>query len=145
MEQHHKPINDKIYLYILKTIMVLSFLLICSINQDGLPVFIYLLMVVIEFFNSFNYSNIGINWEAGLLPILVMGTLIVFCSNIRYGNFKILLLCFIALLFFLISESGMLNIKNYISISYGFLVPIIVFILTSTLLIIKVFKIKEKQ
>lgn len=142
MEQHRKPIDDKIYLKILKTIMICSFLLICSMSQDGLPVFVYLLIAFIEFINSFTYDNTGISWELGLLPILLMGTLIVFCSNIKYGNFKLLLLCFTALLLFIISEMGILNIDSYSKISTMFLIPTIMFILSSVFLIKKSFKIK---
>lgn len=140
MEQHHKPINDKIYLYILNTSMIFSFFLICSITQDGLPVFVYLLLMVIEFFNSFAYVNTGINWEAGLAPVLVMVALVIFCSYDKFKNKYLMIICFFALLIFLISETGILKTENYMRINYLFIIPFLIYILSSFLLIFYNFK-----
>lgn len=135
MEMHHKKNNN----FILKTLFILSFFLVCSINQDGQPMFILLLIYFIEFFNSFTYKNFGINWIAVLLPIITMGTLIIFSSYEKYKNGYLMILCFISLLMVIVSETGVLNSNNYKIISYEFIIPLVLFIFSSVSLIIKVF------
>lgn len=124
---------------ILKAVCILSFLLICSVNGDGLPIFIYLLISFIEFFNSFTYHNLGITWEAGLIPILVMGTLMLFCSHNKFRNIYFMFFCFTSLLAFIVSEMGILNIYNLKKISLQFILPFLIFLSSSVIIIFKTF------
>jgi|GEM_PF-780953 len=127
------------HMQVFKHLFILSFLLICSINQDDLPIFVYLLLSFIEFFNSFTYHNIGISWELGLMPVLVIGTLIIFCSYNKFRNVYLMILCLISLLIFIISETGILNVTSYSRISFQFVIPLSVFIISSIILIVKIF------
>lgn len=127
----------------LKVISITSFLLICTIHENSVPIFLYILMAFVDFFNSFMYNNLGINWEACAILFLVLGTLIIFSSYKKFKNGYLMILCFISLLMILISETGILDSNNYIRISYEFIVPLMIFIVSSIILIFKVFSKKE--
>ncbi len=124
----------------LKIISIISFLMIFSMNPKGFPVFIILLICLVDFVQSFTYNNLGISWETGTLAILTIGSLIAFLKCRKYKDRYSFIFCFIALLIAALFLSEAFNQNNYERISFGFVIPLAIFIISSLILIIKNFK-----
>lgn len=128
----------------LKIIAIISFLLICSIDQKGFPIstilIIYSFVSFQELFNSGNQNDIL--WEGIMLPILIIGTLITFYKCRENKDKYIQLLCFIALLLSIINLTGICNPNNYFkpSLPISFILPMVIFVISSLILIMKNFK-----
>jgi len=124
----------------LKRIAAISFLLTCSIHDVGEPIFIFLFMYLIEFFNSFGYQNAGIEWGLGILSVVVLGTLYLFRISNKFSDRFFTLFYIISLFAYLLTSTGILDQSNYRNISIWFVVPFLVFIVSSIMVIKKSFK-----
>lgn len=133
---------------ILKIIVITSFLFICSIDQVGLPIIIEIFIFLYQFVNDIIVpSSIGIFWEGGLLTGLVISSLIILWLCKIYKDKYILLLCFIALLSSTFMFTGIFNPYNYYkrTLPISFILPMSIFIISSTILIVKNFKKKKSK
>ncbi|MGG7470143.1 hypothetical protein ACVVIH_16200 [Chryseobacterium arthrosphaerae] len=126
---------------ILKIISVISFLLIGSLDPKGFPAFIMVLIYLVDFVQSFTYSNLGISWEGGIVGISVIAMLIFIVKSNSYKNRYFLLLCFAGLLGAAINFTGILNLGEHYNMAtfLWFIIPFSVFIISSLLLIAKNF------
>ncbi|RXM39434.1 hypothetical protein BOQ62_11240 [Chryseobacterium sp. CH21] len=135
-------------LSVIKIISVLSFLMICSVERDDLPVFIYIFWGLFQFINdivSLSFSQHTILWE-GIAIIPLIGTLYVFLSAGKYKDRYLMLLCFIALLSILFSLM-VPNIFYKDSISklrLSFIIPFLIFVISSIYTLILVFRNNKK-
>lgn len=128
---------------ILKIISIISFLLICGIDQKGFPVFIALLIYLFVFTQELFYSGNSndIPWEALIIPLLIIGNLIVFWIYKIYRDKYFIVLCFIALLLSTFVFTGITNPYNYHQdLPLSFILPMSIFIISSIILIVKNFK-----
>ncbi|SIT21399.1 hypothetical protein SAMN05421786_109104 [Chryseobacterium ureilyticum] len=129
---------------ILKVIVIISFLLICSIDQKGFPILITLIIYsFVAFQELFYYGNIDdIFWEGIIFPILIIGTLITFYKCAQYKDRYIELVCIIALFLSIIILTGILNSYNYYKriLPMSFIIPASIFIISSLILIVKNFR-----
>lgn len=124
-----------------KVIVIISFLLICSIDQKGFPILITLIIYsFVAFQELFYYGNIDdIFWEGILFPILIIGTLITFYKCAQYKDRYIELVCIIALFLSIIILTGILNSYKRI-LPMSFIIPASIFIISSLILIVKNFR-----
>lgn len=133
---------------ILKVISAISFLLICSPDKEELPVFIYLLLFLYQFINdivSLSFSKHDIFWQ-GLTVIPVIGTIIIYLRCIKYKDRYLILFCFIALMSILIVSilaSPVLNCQKLLQIS--FCIPLVIFIGSSVLSLLLIFRDKKNN
>lgn len=128
---------------ILKLISIVSYMMICSIDPKGFPIFVLLLIYLVDFFQSFTYNNLEISWNSFITCILTIGTLSVFLKCRKYKDKYLLIFCFISLLLSTIIYTGILNPSNYYYQNQSlkwFAVPFFVFVLSSLSLIILNFK-----
>lgn len=124
---------------ILKLISIVSYMMICSIDQKGFPIFVLLLVYLVDFFQSFTYNSLEISWNSFITCILTIGTLSVFLKCRKYKDKYLLIFCFISLLLSTIIYTGILNPSNYYYQNQSlkwFAVPFFVFVLSSLSLII---------
>lgn len=131
----------------LKIIAIISFLLICSIDQKGFPIstilIIYSFVSFQELFNSGNLNDIL--WEGIILPILISGTLITFYKCRENKDKYIQLLCFIVLLLSIVNLTGICNPNNYFkpNLPVSFILPTSIFVISSIILIVLAFNKKK--
>lgn len=123
----------------LKIISIVSYLLICSTDQKGFPIIIMLLIYLVDFFQSFTYNNLGISWSSFILSTLTIATLFVFFKCKHYTDKYLQIFCFLALLISLTVFSGIFNF-NYSILNLYFLLPFLIFIISSITLIFISFK-----
>lgn len=122
----------------MKTLKIISFvsvLLICGLQEVGLPIFFSIFYIIVNFFVNINYIDIDF-WIGGILGFSLLGTLIIYllCRN---GKDRFLLLfCVIALLPAILYLTGSVEPANYKRISFWFIVPFTIFIISSIWLII---------
>jgi hypothetical protein len=131
-------------LSVIKIISVLSFLMICSIDRDDLPLFIYIIFGLYQFINdivSLSFSQHNILWE-GIAMIPLIGTLYVFLSSGKYKDRYLMLLCFIALLSILFSliVPNIFYKDNISKLRLSFIIPFIIFVMGSIYTLLLVFK-----
>ena len=145
MGHKHKEHVNSFNMKVTKFLLIISFFLISGLDQKGIPIFFLLVIYFYEFIhNFFDFSHPNIFWEGGLLPILVIVTILKLILCKAYKDKYILLLCIITLLFFTLYLSGIFfhdNIKRVISME--FLIPFLIFISSSIYLLWQNFK-KEK-
>ncbi len=122
------PINLKV----VKFIVVLSFLLTYGVQENGVPNFILLIIYFCQFLYDLFNNTSSILWQ-GLIAIPTSGLLVLF---LRSRNYKILLSCFIILLFIMFYISGLLY--NYHRINGAFTIPAILFLISSIYAIVLV-------
>lgn len=128
---------------IFKLISIVSYMMICSIDSKGFPIFVLLLIYLVDFFQSFTYNNLEISWNSFITCILTIGTLSVFLKCRKYKDKYLLIFCFISLLLSTIIYTGILNPSNYYYQNQSlkwFAIPFFVFVLSSLSLIILNFK-----
>ncbi|REC64449.1 hypothetical protein DRF65_02440 [Chryseobacterium pennae] len=130
----------------LKIISVISFLLIGGIQLHATVNLIMLLLYIYTLIqNIFSPPPVlDSSWES-LLIIPIIGTIIIFLSCKRYTDRFLLLTCSAGLLLTLILLSGITDPDNYTRITFGFIIPFLGFIISSLLLIVKIFKTKEES
>lgn len=121
---------------ILKIVAIISFLLICSTDQKGFPVFIMLMIYLVDFFQSFTYNNLGISWSSFTFTVLTIGTLIIFFKCKKFQDRYLQLFSFLVLLISIVVFFGILNVKNLSLWNLYFLLPFLVFIMSSIILIL---------
>lgn len=123
----------------LKIISIVSYLLICSTDPKGFPIIVMLLIYLVDFFQSLTYNNLGISWSSFIFNTLTIATLFVFfkCKQYKYKYLQIF--CFLVLLISLTVFSGIFNFNYSISNLY-FLLPFLIFIISSVTLIFMSFK-----
>jgi hypothetical protein len=119
---------------LLKFISILSFLLINGVQENGVPNFAILLIYLFQFFSDVFSNTAAIFWE-GLITIPIFGLLILF---LRSKNYKDLLSCFLSLLVVLVYITGVLN--NYHRIGLTFIIPLLIFLISSIYVILLVKK-----
>lgn len=113
-----------------KFIAILSFLLAYGVQENGVPNFILLTIFFLQFLNDLFSNTSSIFWE-GLIAIPTSGLLVLF---LRSRNYKILLSCFVIVLFILINITGLLY--NYHRINFTFTIPVAFFFVSSVYAII---------
>jgi len=119
-----------INLKVARFIAMFSFLLIFGLQENGVPTIALLLIYFYQFLHDlFSSMTFRIFWE-GLSIIPVFFLLILFLIS---RNYKVLLGCFVVLLVFLVYLTG-LRI-NYQNIHIAFLLPLIVFLISSVYVI----------
>jgi len=123
----------------LKIISLISFLLICILDSTKFPIFIIMIMSLVEFLNSLFYENIGIYWE-GLFTIPVIGTCVIVFLSKPHKDRYLLSLCFIVLLLSVIIYTGAYKPNNWKLFDFSFLLPVSTFILAFIFLLMKNFK-----
>ncbi|EQB90973.1 hypothetical protein HZQ19_02965 [Elizabethkingia anophelis] len=122
---------------ILALISIVSFLLIPGLHYDSLPtIFFYIVDVISSLFIESPKIEIVLQF---ILIICIIGAFTVFLSEKKNRNLKIF--CFIALMIFAVYFS---YIWDGAQITTWFVVDILVFMISSLLIIIKDFK-KELQ
>jgi hypothetical protein len=126
----------------LKIISIVSFLLICGLDEIGLPIFISIPYMLMIFFQDLSDSD---NWILVGYSIFIILTLIFFLSCRQYKDRYLLSLCFITLLTVAFIQTGISNLENYIRITNWFIFPSAIFIISSVLLIILNFKKPENK
>ncbi|WP_431610062.1 hypothetical protein [Chryseobacterium sp. 'Rf worker isolate 10'] len=124
---------------ILKIIAVIAFLFTQGIHQhDTLNIGI-ILMSLYQFISDILNPEHGILWE-GLGMVFLIGTFIVFLSCNRYKERYLLAFCFISLFIALIFLTGVYDPNNYKRINSWFILPSLLFIASSILSLILVFR-----
>lgn len=124
---------------ILKIIAVIAFLFTQGIHQhDTLNIGI-ILMSLYQFISDILNPEHGILWE-GLVMVFIIGTFIVFLSCKGYKERYLLIFCFISLFIALIFLTGVYDPNNYKRINSWFIIPSILFIVSSILSLILVFR-----
>ncbi|PQA91338.1 hypothetical protein SAMN05421796_10173 [Chryseobacterium piscicola] len=111
----------------LKIISVISFLLIGGIQLHGTVNFALLFLYLVDFIQSFTYNNLGIYWEISILAIFTIGTLIIYLLCRKGKDRFLLLFCFVALLLSVLFLTGAFDQNNYDRISFGFIIPLLIF------------------
>lgn len=135
-------------LKVVKIISVISFLMICSLDKDDLPVFIYMLLALYQFITdiiSLSFSQHEILWE-GITVIPIIGTLYIFLKCKKFTDRYIILFCFIALLSILISFiiPGVYYENSTPKLRLSFIIPFTGFIIASIFSIVLVFRNKNE-
>lgn len=123
-----------INLRVAKFIAVLSFLLTYGVQENGVPNFILLIIYFYQFLYDLFNNTSSILWQ-GLIAIPTFGLLVLF---LRSRNYKILLSCFVILLFIIFYITGL--VYNYKRINDAFTIPAILFLISSIYAIILVKK-----
>ncbi|PKF72257.1 hypothetical protein [Chryseobacterium sp. PMSZPI] len=124
---------------ILKIIAVIAFLLTQGISQhDTLNIGI-IFMSLYQFISDILNPEYGILWE-GLGMVFLIGTFIVFLSCKGYKERYLLIFCFISLFIALIFLTGVYDPNNYKRINSWFILPSLLFIVSSILSLILVFR-----
>lgn len=123
---------------LLKIIAIISFLIIPGLQENAIPNFALLLIFLFQFFSDIINQELSIFWE-GFISIPIIGTLITFYLCEKRRDVYLQIFCFIALLMSILILSEIAYPSNFHRISYEFIVPLVVFIITSILLIVKSF------
>jgi hypothetical protein len=124
---------------ILKIIAVIAFLFTQGIHQhDTLNIGI-IFMSLYQFISDILNPEYGILWE-GLGMVFLIGTFIVFLSCKGYKERYLLTFCFISLFIALIFLTGVYDPNNYKRINSWFILPSLLFIVSSILSLILVFR-----
>ncbi|PRB00678.1 hypothetical protein CQ046_17780 [Chryseobacterium sp. MYb7] len=124
---------------ILKIIAVIAFLFTQGIHQhDTLNIGI-IFMSLYQFISDILNPEYGILWE-GLGMVFLIGTFIVFLSSNRYKERYLSAFCFISLFIALILLTGVYDPNNYKRINSWFIIPSLLFIASSILSLILVFR-----
>lgn len=134
-------------LKIIKIISAFSFLMICSLGKDDLPIFVYILFSLYQFISniiSLSFSQHDIFWE-GITAIPIVGTLYIFLSSRDYKDRYLMLFCFIALLSIVISLMvPNIYYRDIISkLRLSFTIPFLAFMISSISLIVLTFSNKN--
>lgn len=117
---------------ILKTVAIISFLMLPGLSENGIPYFAFLLFCLRQFITSLSGNSDSIFWQ-GFLVLPILATLIVFLiSKVN----KILSFCFLGLL---ITQIPSL-ITNYKRIDFLFLFLFLTFIISSICVIVLIKK-----
>ncbi len=123
----------------LKIISVVSFLLIFGTQEVELPIFISILYIIVNLLVNTNNLELDF-WIFGLLGISLIATLIIYLLCKKGKDRFLLLFCFIALLVSALFLTGAFDQNNYERISFGFVIPLLIFIISSLIVIIKDFR-----
>lgn len=123
----------------LKTVSFISFLLISGLQEVGLPIFISIVYIIVNLVINSNNSDIDF-WIGSLLGISIIGTLIIYLFCKKGKDRFLSLFCFIALLLAVLFLTGATDFTNYKRISLGFVIPLLIFIISSVWIIILNFK-----
>ncbi|OCA77496.1 hypothetical protein BBI01_03355 [Chryseobacterium artocarpi] len=124
---------------ILKIIAIIAFLLTQGIGQHSTLNIGIIFMAVYQFISDILNPEYGILWE-GLGMIFLIGTFIVFLSCQKYKDRYLLTFCFIGLFIALIFLTEVYDPSNYKRIESWFIIPSLLFIVSSILSIILVFR-----
>jgi hypothetical protein len=128
----------------LKIIVLVSFLLINGLGPHGIPNFAGILIClnqfIIDIFNSFSHEY-EISWILGLVGISSITSILMILLSKKYRDRYLLM---IALAVLLSCEIFLSDILHYQAITSWFIFPLIVFILSSVVLITKNFQGKSE-
>lgn len=126
----------------LKIICIISFLLIEGMQQHASINFGMVTLYLYQFFHDIiNFHNVqNIFWSGGLISILVIITLITLYTTKNYSDRFIVIVCIIFLFFCIMYIDGIHSLQN---LKIGFIFPLVIFIISSFLLIILNFKKRE--
>lgn len=144
MDKLEKQIElvNKNNMKILKIIMLISYLSIMGLGQHGIPVFALLFIYIYQFIHDIisHSKNLEIFWEGGVIFIVNLFIFIIILYCRPYKDKYVLLLGVFSLFILTLYLSGLFYQHNYEKITLHFLVPLIVFVGTASILIIKNFK-----
>ena len=123
----------------LKIACIISFLLIEGMQTHASMNFGMIVLYAYQFLHDIiNFQkDTDFFWQGGIISILIIITLIILYKSRKYIDRYIVALCIIALFFSLIYLDGVISFSN---IKIGFLIPFVIFSITSTILIILNFK-----
>lgn len=124
---------------ILKIIAVIAFLFTQGIHQHDILNIGIIFMSLYQFISDILNPEYGILWE-GLGMLFLIGTFIVFLSCKGYKERYLLTFCFISLCVTLIFLTGVYDPNNYKRINSWFILPSLLFIVSSILSLILVFR-----
>ncbi|MGG7441046.1 hypothetical protein ACQ7CU_23570 [Chryseobacterium arthrosphaerae] len=128
----------------IKIISFVSFLLICSVGKDDLPIFIYMILGLFDFINdiiSLSFSQHDILWE-GIVVIPIVGTWYVFFSSRKYKDRYLMLFCFIALLSIVIAFvfPNIYSNNSIPKLRLSFIIPFVIFVITFVYALVLIFR-----
>lgn len=129
----------------LKIFAIISYLLICRLDQLGFPIFAIFFVSILDLLNSLIDNSIGIFWE-GLLSFLPILTLIFFYKFANHKNRYYFLLCFFILLIIGLIYSNLSKLLEYKQETWliiTFIIPFTSFIISSSFIFWKILKSKK--
>ena len=119
---------------ILKTVAIISFLILPGLSENGVPHIAFLLFCLRQFISDL-FDNLDYIFWQGFLVVPILATLIVFLiSKVN----KILSFCFLVLLISSMFTTGL--IANYKRIDYLYLFIYLTFIISSICVIVLIKK-----
>jgi predicted MFS family arabinose efflux permease len=126
----------------LKTLSIISFLLINGLGEHGIPTFAGIGLCVYQFLSDileFIHNNDKeISWLLGLIGISAIIFISIILLSKQYKDRYLLVLSFAALLSIQIYMSGVLRYYN--KVEPWFIFPLLAFIITTIIIIVKNFK-----
>jgi len=127
-----------LFMKILKIISITSYLMICGCDQVGLPIFVSILYFMMAAANT-KYFYLD-SFYGALFTLALLGTVFTILFSNKYVNRFLVAFCYATLFVSIIYLTGVNNAKNWNRISSWFVVPTVIFIASSTIVILKSFK-----
>ncbi|PWS30860.1 hypothetical protein [Pedobacter paludis] len=122
----------------LKIISITSFLLINGLGPHGIPNFAGILLCLLCLIDSLlSQTFFGISWGLGIIGVLSLASLISISFSRPHKDHFLLIFAFIALTGFEVFLSDILHHQKLI---FWFVFPLLLFVVSSILLIIKSFE-----
>lgn len=144
MEQHRKlkepVLKIKIMVRTFKIIATLSFLFITGLHQHTSFTIIIIFLSIFSFIQSLFMFSSTLGWESFIYSILIMSTLVIFIRCKRFQDRYLQLFCFIVLTIIVILFTGVYNPENYKRIGIYFILPFLLFVISSVFIILINFK-----
>ncbi|MBS1573174.1 MAG: hypothetical protein JST62_12325 [Bacteroidetes bacterium] len=119
---------------------IISFLLICVLDEMGLPLFIIPLMYLYQSITDLFSLNFSSFFEYGIVSLALIGTIIVFFKCKKYTDRFLLLFCVITLFIAAIVLTGSYNTISFHRMNVWYYIPFSVFVLSSIAVVVKAFK-----
>ena len=112
--------------------------MICGCDQVGLPIFVSILYFMMAAANT-KYFYLD-SFYGALFTLALLGTVFTILFSNKYVNRFLVAFCYATLFVSIIYLTGVNNAKNWNRISSWFVVPTVIFIASSTIVILKSFK-----
>jgi hypothetical protein len=133
-----------IHMKYLKIASIVSFLFIEGTSLHGVPTFAAIFLCIYQFLNDIITlpHHHEVSWMLGLIGFSAIVCLLAILFSRRYKDRILLILAFIALT---IIEGYISGIFNYHKITVWFVFPLLIFIVSSVMLVILNFKFPKKS
>lgn len=126
----------------LKPLSIISFLLINGLGEHGIPIFAGIGLCTFQFVGDLltytHNKNVDISWSLGLVGLSTIVSILIILLSRTYKDRYPLLVSFIILFSTGAYMSGILH--HYNRIEPWFIFPLLVFVISSAILTIKIFK-----